>query len=300
MRSGHVGVRHFVRRSLAMAWFVFLTAPMTGCGQPKPVPDPLETVFYPNSFADAKEWTKGVEGDIATASQGYVGLSVKGDGAYKVQVSCGDEKYNYDIANDGTATYFPLSLGDGSYRIRVLKNTSGSKYVEMTARTVEVRLDDEFQPFLHANAIVSFTADSVCVAQAGRLAAASSDEDAFMNNVMDYICSTVSYDSQLAATVTAGYVPDPDRTISRGKGICYDYASLAAAMLRSQGIPCKLITGFVDDYYHAWNAIYLKGQGWVVTEFDVKADTWSRVDFTLADSGTFGLKDKVYTDAYVY
>lgn len=271
-----------------------------GCSSSKTVSTKLTTAFYPNTFDNAKDWSHGISGDVSTAGDGYVGVSVKAEGSYKVQIVGPDDKYNYDIANDGTVFYFVLSQGSGTYHVRVLKNTEGSKYVEITSRKVVAELKDEFQPFLHANAIVSFTADSKCVAQAGQIAAESADESSFMTNILDYICRSLSYDSELAETVTAGYVPDPDTALQRKKGICYDYASLAAAMLRSQGIPCKLITGYLNDYYHAWNAIYLTDQGWVVTEFDVQAASWSTVDFTLADNGTMKIDNLVYTQCYIY
>ncbi len=63
--------------------------------------------------------------------------------------------------------------------------------------------------------------------------------------------SNVDYDYDKAQNIVdnnvTGYLPDPDETLSTKKGICYDYAALAAAMLRSQGIPTKLITGYVSS-----------------------------------------------------
>ena len=73
--------------------------------------------------------------------------------------------------------------------------------------------------------------------------------------VYDYMVKNIQYDTKKAASVQNGYLPSPDETLKTGKGICFDYASLAAAMLRSEGIPCKLITGYVgEETYHAWNS----------------------------------------------
>lgn len=102
-----------------------------------------------------------------------------------------------------------------------------------------------------------------------------------------------------------GYVPDPDQTLSSGKGICFDYASLAAAMLRSQGIPAKVITGYVSGgaVYHAWNMIYLKESGWITVEIKAPANEWERIDLTFAANGadetTIG-DGTDYVDRYVY
>ena len=104
------------------------------------------------------------------------------------------------------------------------------------------------------------------------------------------------------ATAT-GYIPDPDRTYEERTGICFDYASLAAAMLRSLGIPCKIITGYVspDGIYHAWNMVYIDGE-WISVEISVGPDSWTRIDLTFAAAGagsTVG-DGTDYTDRYVY
>ena len=75
-------------------------------------------------------------------------------------------------------------------------------------------------------------------------------------------------------------------TLASGTGICFDYASLGAAMLRSLGIPCQVITGYVspDDVYHAWNMVYIDGE-WISVEISIKPNSWTRVDLTFAASG---------------
>ena len=39
-------------------------------------------------------------------------------------------------------------------------------------------------------------------------------------------------------------LPSVDETLKTKKGICFDYAALMTAMLRSQGIPTKLEIGY--------------------------------------------------------
>ena len=93
--------------------------------------------------------------------------------------------------------------------------------------------------------------------------------------------------------------------MATGKGICFDYASLAAAMLRSQGIPAKVIFGYVspNDLYHAWNVFYTKKTGWVSVEFKVDKNTWNRLDLTFAANGAdndFIGDGSNYSDVYYY
>ena len=90
-----------------------------------------------------------------------------------------------------------------------------------------------------------------------------------------------------------------------GKGICFDYASLAASMLRSQGIPTKIIFGYVapDNLYHAWNMFYTKETGWVSVEFKVNEKEWTRMDLTFSANGSdqkFIGDGSNYADVYQY
>ena len=78
------------------------------------------------------------------------------------------------------------------------------------------------------------------------------------------------------------YLPNIDDTMASGKGICFDYASLMAAMLRSQGIPTKLVVGYSGAAYHAWISVYLKETGWVDKIIQFDGENWSLVDPTLA------------------
>lgn len=78
----------------------------------------------------------------------------------------------------------------------------------------------------------------------------------------------------------AGYLPDVDDTLSTGTGICFDYAALTTAMLRSQDIPCKLQIGYSGDVKHAWIDVYIRGRGWVTKAVSFDGDTWKLMDPT--------------------
>ena len=126
-----------------------------------------------------------------------------------------------------------------------------------------------------------------------------------VRNIYQWVVDNITYDHDKAAQLASatGYVPDPDATLAAGTGICFDYASLGAAMLRSLGIPCQVITGYVspDDVYHAWNMVYIDGE-WISVEISIKPNSWTRVDLTFAASGaasTIG-DGTSYTDRYTY
>ena len=115
----------------------------------------------------------------------------------------------------------------------------------------------------------------------------------------------ITYDKEKASSVKSGYIPDPDSTLKEGKGICFDYACLAASMLRRMGIPTKIIFGYVepDDLYHAWNMFYTEEDGWSSVEFKVDPKDWSRIDLTFlanGEDGDFIGDGSNYTDVYQY
>lgn len=225
--------------------------------------------------------------DVSSASKGYAAVKAENQNRLKFQVVFGDRKYNYDLSGDGTALIVPLQSGDGTYTFRVLENTSDNKYAEVFSYEEKVQLEDEFQPFLHSSSMVAYTRSGDSTQKAWDLVQGISNDADFVASVYDYLKNRIAYDYEFAESSPEMYYPDPDATLKSGKGICFDYAATAAAMIRSVGIPAKLITGYVTpgDIYHAWNMIYLKDKGWITMEISVKNNTWQLIDITFAATG---------------
>lgn len=278
----------------------------TATAEPTPPANPYQApaLALSDFHQDAAIGTAAVGIDVSCVHEGYVAVSASSDTRLKFQVECGEAKYNYDLPGDGTPTSYPLQLGDGVYSFRVLENTSGTKYAVIYETSAEVALDDEFQPYIRPSQMVNYSADSACVAKAAELAQMAGDDAGVVAQVYQYVCDNITYDSAKAATVQDGYLPDPDATLAAGSGICYDYAALTAAMLRSQGIPTKLITGYVEpgEIYHAWNMIWLENTGWITVSFEAPAHEWDRIDLTFAAgaSADYTGDGTSYTDRYTY
>ncbi|GHU67856.1 hypothetical protein AGMMS49983_19650 [Clostridia bacterium] len=163
-------------------------------------------------------------------------------------------------------------------------NVSGDQYSQAAAQAVQADISDEFQPFLRPNQYSYFTSSTRAVAKAEELATGRKSDLGVVYKVYDYVTKNVTYDYDKAANVQSGYVPNVDDTLSTGKGICFDYAALMTAMLRSQRIPCELIVGYAGEAYHAWIAAHCTDTGKVVNiEFD--GDKWTLMDPTFAASG---------------
>lgn len=287
------------------------TVPTASYSAPAPAPKAhyQAPVYKGSAFhADHARGEGDVLLDLEHTSQGYIGVSVVSDARIKLVVSMGeDQSEKYNVPSDGTPVIFPLQMGDGTYTFQVMKNVKDKTYARIYMVDSEVKLEDEFQPFLRPNAYADYNEDSECVLLAAQLAAEAEDELGVVAAVYDYVCSHIVYDNEKAKAVqkTIGYMPVLDETLESGKGICFDYASLAAGMLRSQGIPTKVVFGDVspNDVYHAWNMFYTEKTGWVTVGFEVKKDGWTRLDLTFSANGadsTFIGDGQNYLDEHYY
>ena len=111
----------------------------------------------------------------------------------------------------------------------------------------------------------------------------TADVDA-LKQIYNYVVNNLTYDYDKAETVETGYLPDVDETLSTKTGICFDYAALTTAMLRSCDIPCKLQIGYTGDIKHAWIDVYIRSKGWVTGAVSFNGDSWSLMDPTFDSS----------------
>lgn len=221
--------------------------------------------------------------DASNTTEGYFMVRYQGDAdKSRIQVTTPDGTlYSYCLV-PGDYETFPLSGGDGSYQIDVYEHAYDNKYALSFSQTISVSLSDEFKPFLYPNQYVWFTQDSEAVTYGRELSQKSADDLDYVEQVYNYVIQNISYDTDFAEDIPTDYIPDIDVTMQTRKGICFDYASLMSALLRSQGIPTKLVVGYSGTTYHAWISVYLDEAGWVdnIIEFDGK--DWSLMDPTLA------------------
>ena len=272
-------------------------------GPPFARPEPALSFFNPDGVIYG---ANGTRIDVSSLQAGYVGASGVSSARLNFQVTCGDMSYHYDLPNDGTPIICPLNMGNGVYSFTVWQNTSGDRYVEFSPPvSVEVVMENEFAPFLRPSYYCRYDSTSACVALANELTAGAENQGDALASIYDWIVANVSYDFDKAAVLSTlkNYVPSPDETLQTKIGICFDYSSLAAAMLRSQGIPCTVMTGYVapDNIYHAWNRVCIDGT-WKTASIAIDADTWTLIDTTFAAGGaaSFVGNGSNYTNRYTY
>lgn len=216
--------------------------------------------------------------DISDAASGVVQVSYKGSCSnVKVRITMGDNVYDYGLS--GSAVY-PLQSGSGEYNVKVLENISGKTYAIALDESFSAEVSD-FSPYLLPTQYISFSQSDNCVKKAAELCAGCDSDAEKIAAIFKYVTDNISYDKQLAASVKSGYIPDPDSTLAKGTGICFDYASLFAAMCRSQSIPTKLVMGYIQgNMYHAWNEVYTKETGWVTLDLFIEKNKWNLLDPT--------------------
>ena len=228
--------------------------------------------------------------DYSNAGDGYVMVKWTGGGdariAVQVEGPSNPEKYTYYLHTDGNYDVLPLSDGDGTYQIVVCRNVSGTKYTQVLTASINARLSDSLAPFLRPNQYVNYSDSSEAVKKARELTAGATDNLDKVRAVYHWVVTNLTYDHDKAKTVQSGYLPDVDKVLQEKKGICFDYASLMSAMLRSQGVPVKLVIGYTSPgEYHAWINVWSEESGWIDSVIYFDGEVWKLMDPTFASSG---------------
>jgi len=249
----------FKRIALALPALVLLLATLGALAAQIPAKAEVESgvTVYENSRAAI---------DCSNLSEGFVSVKYTGgkDVRIKAQViKSGGTTYTYNLNNEGEEETFPLVEGDGTYRVRVMENTTGTRYAQVLSCEVDLTLRNEFLPFLYPNQYVNFTEDSQVAAKAAELCEGKTTDLEKLTAIYEFVVNDFTYDYERAASVQSGYLPDVDDVLAEKQGICFDYSAVMAAMLRSENIPAKLVIGYAGTIYHAWLSVYLSGEGWV-------------------------------------
>lgn len=247
--------------------------------------------------------------DYSNSSDGYVMVNYTAATTKKLKAQVKGPSgvtYTYNIT-PGNFETLPLSDGNGSYKVTVFENVSGTSYATVVSASMTVALTNEFAPFLLPNQYVNYNPQSKVVAEAAKVTAKAGTTLEKVRAVYDYVVTNFTYDTQKAKTVQSGYLPVLDAVLSSKKGICFDYAAVMAAMLRSQGVPAKLVVGYSKDVYHAWISVYTPESGWIDGAIFFDGKQWKLMDPTFASSAKQSkeIMDYIgnganYTEKYLY
>lgn len=250
--------------------------------------------IYPEASGVTVYSGKSVTIDASNSDQGY--FMVKHSGSkkrLKIQVTLpSGSKKNYDLNGEGEFEVYGFTEGDGTYKIHVLQNASTKKssksYASLYSQDIKVTLSDENNPFLTPSQYAWYTPESNTVAKSEELCAGLTSDRDKADTIFTFLTTNMSYDKKKAKSskgkTIEEFIPVVDETLVSLKGICFDYAAMMACMLRSQGIPTKVVIGNFtapgNAQYHAWNNVYIDGK-------------WELMDATLG--GEYA--EKYYTPA---
>lgn len=279
----HVSLRQTALCLLAGLICLALSAPAGAAGGWTGEP----TVYTPEAPGALVLGAEPLTVDASNAGQGYVMARYTGAAAKAALQLTGPDGVTYKYFLRPAETYVPLPLtgGSGAYAVDGYENVEGSTYATLFKTQLDAALEDELLPYLYPNQYVFFDAGSQAVQTAAELAAGAENDLDAVGRIYHYVIENVTYDDEKAATVSSGYLPDVDETLQSGKGICFDYAALTAAMLRSQNIPTRLEIGYSGSIYHSWISVYIQGMGWLDKLIEFSGEGWTRMDPTFASSG---------------
>lgn len=250
---------------------------------------------YDTAYADSAT--------IENENDGTVKLVYNNDYDVKVKLIVqltGGTQYKYDIPKGSVDIKIPMTQGNGEYKFILCRNVSGTKYAVMQTVSVTQSLSSDNEAFLSSNYIIDWDKTNVAIKKAQSLAGKGSDNDK-IKYIYEFVVKNYSYDNAKAKNIndiakTAAYIPDVTNVYNAKKGICYDYSVLMAAMLRSVGVPTKVVTGYTPnaEVYHAWNNVYANSK-WNVIDTTYDAQMYRAKQKYSMYKNFSDYKDVVYT-----
>lgn len=221
--------------------------------------------------------------DYSNASLGYImAKTLTNDHKrIKIMILKDDEKYTYDLNKDLEYETFPLNMANGKYIIKAYENVENDQYSLLFSFDIDVSLENEFAPFLYPNQVVDYDENTLCISKSFELVKDDTTDLARVEDIYKWVLESVTYDWDKVEEVQGKYVlPVLDDVYTNGKGICFDYAAIMAAMLRVQHIPTKVVTGMVSEGYHAWIEVYIENMGWIKPHVYFNSGEWTTMDPT--------------------
>lgn len=246
-----------------------------------------KTVIYPTeATGEAAEENDQCVIDYSNCADGYVMVKYKEKTSKKIKAQVqgpNSSTYTYTLRT-GKFEVLPLTEGNGNYTITVFVNVEGDSYATVSSVDTSVKLTNAFAPYIRPNQYVNYTKSTKVVKKAQSLTKKCKTDLDKVKKIYQYVIDTYKYDKKKASTVQTGYLPNLDSVYKKKKGICFDYAAIMTAMLRSQGVPTKLVVGYTGDAYHAWINVYSKKKGWISGAIYFNGKKWKLMDPTFAST----------------
>lgn len=209
--------------------------------------------------------------DVGNANNGSFKAKYLNNNKLKIMVIKDGKTYTHDLKGDNTYQSYPLQMGDGTYKISIMENISGKEYKYVLTKDVEVKTVNPNATYLTSVKMIKWDNSMEAIKRAKSLTNGLNDQQK-VDKIHGYIVNNITYDTSITK-LPSGYVPNINNIYNIKSGICYDFASIFAGMLRSVGVPTKLIKGQATNIegYHAWNEVYINGSWKIVdTSYDAQ------------------------------
>ncbi len=199
--------------------------------------------------------------DTGYAKDGYI-LVRGGETSkrLKLEVAQGKNAVRYDLKGDNKYVVLPLQFGNGSYKLTLYRQVKGNQYSQQGRVSFSVEMKDINSPFLIPNFYINYTENNKAVKKAAEICAGLKSAKDKYSAICEYVTTAFVYDYVRAVTVKTGDPPDVDYCMNRGMGVCQDLAATAVCMMRTQGVPAKLVIGNANGQYHAWVQATVEGK----------------------------------------
>lgn len=249
------------------------------------------SILFSFSVSFAKEYKEFIVSS-ETIKKGIISLryNTESNNRLKVMIKKDGQAYYYDISKNETEN-FPLQMGNGKYNIALLENIEGKKYRIVDRDDLVFNTSKINSVFLNSIQNINWNLEMDSIKKAKELTKGLESDLEKINVIYNYIVNNIEYDYKKIDQIDNKYIPNIEDTLHNKKGICYDYSSLFAAMLRSLDIPTKLVKGYKNDIdvYHAWNEVYIDDK-WVIID-----TTYDSVKLDRGDSYSM-IKNKIEYD----
>jgi len=244
---------------------------------------------------------KYVKINTNTANKGYIEVEYLDANGYDITVSMRSNKKNangnlagweYRSSKKGKCKInAALTYGNAAYTVTVtstMKNEStGVERVSKKATlTINLPNVSSTGAFLLSTGEVIYDSNMMFIKKASEISATCKDDFEKVSKIYDWLTQYIQY-QVVEDTIQGDYICDLNKIYNRKTGVCYDYAVVLAAMLRSQGIPCKVVFGRYTDSTsgdgHVWNEVYIAKSGSITSnELSITGNKWCTLDPTLS------------------
>ena len=202
--------------------------------------------------------------DCSNMSEGYIMVKAKKTAKkLRVRISTAQTKLLYALNGNGDYEVLPLQFGSGKYQIELFENVKGKDYSKEGTLKLNVKISNELSCFLYPNQYVNYDENTACVRYAQDMCRDMKDQGEIYKAVCAYVLHNFVYDYGKSYQVQSmsQQMPDIDYCWNSRMGICQDLSAMTCAMLRSQGVPARLMIGTVGkNTYHAWVVAVVNGE----------------------------------------